>query len=36
VATGAEIAAPEVATGFPDVWDFRTLEQLPFYSLLKK
>ena len=34
--TGAKIEAPEVAKGFPEVWDFRRLDQLPFYSLLKK
>jgi hypothetical protein len=34
-ATGAEIPAPAVAKGFPDVWEFRRVEQLPFYSLLK-
>jgi hypothetical protein len=33
--TGAEIAAPAGAKGFPDVWKFRRVEQLPFYSLLK-
>ncbi len=35
-ATGSEIEAPEAAKGFPEVWDFRTLEQLPFYSLVKR
>lgn len=35
-ATGAEIEAPEVAKRFPEVWDFRRVEQLPFYSLVKK
>jgi hypothetical protein len=33
--TGAEIAAPAAAKGFPEVWEFRRVEQLPFYSLLK-
>jgi len=36
VNTGAEIAAPKAAKGFPDVWEYRRVEQLPFYSLLKK
>ncbi len=36
VATGSEIEAPEAAKRFPEVWDFRTLQQLPFYSLMKK
>ena len=36
LATGSEIQAPEVATKFPEAWDFRKLEQLPFYSLMKK
>lgn len=36
VATGAEMAAPEAAKGFPEVFGFRRLEQLPFYTLLKK
>lgn len=34
--TGAEIAAPAAAKRFPDIWDFRRVEQLPFYPLLKK
>jgi hypothetical protein len=34
--TGAPMDAPDVAKGFPGVWDFRRVEQLPFYSLLKK
>jgi len=33
--TGAQIAAPEASKGFPGVWQFRKVEQLPFYSLLK-
>jgi hypothetical protein len=36
VDTGAEIPVPEAAKGFPDVFGFRKLEQLPFYSLVKK
>jgi hypothetical protein len=34
--TGAPMDAPAAAKGFPDVWEFRRVEQLPFYSLLKK
>ena len=34
--TGAEIAAPAAAKGFPEVWEYRRVEQLPFYWLLKK
>jgi len=34
--TGAPMAAPEAAKGFPEVWEFRRVEQLPFYSLLKR
>ncbi len=34
--TGAEIAAPEAANEFPEVFGFRRVEQLPFYPLLKK
>ena len=34
--TGAEIDQPAAAKGFPEVWRFRRLEQLPFYSLVKK
>ncbi len=26
---------PEMAKGFPDVWEYRKVDQLPFYSLLK-
>jgi hypothetical protein len=33
--TGAEIPAPESAKGFPEVYGFRRVEQLPFYSLVK-
>ncbi len=36
IATGTEIEVPEAAKRFPDVWDFRTLQQLPFYSLVKQ
>jgi len=36
VQTGAEMAAPEAAKGFPEVFGFRRVEQLPFYTLLKK
>ena len=32
--TGAEIGQPAAAKAFPGVWQFRRLEQLPFYSLL--
>jgi hypothetical protein len=34
--TGQPMDAPDVAKGFPGVWEFRKVEQLPFYSLLKK
>ncbi|MGC2210510.1 MAG: hypothetical protein WA532_10410 [Candidatus Korobacteraceae bacterium] len=36
MSTGEVIAAPEAASGFPDVWDMRKLEQLPFSPLLKR
>jgi hypothetical protein len=36
VDTGAEISAPAAAKGFPEVFGFRKLEQLPFYALVKK
>jgi hypothetical protein len=36
VGTGEEMATPEAANEFPKIWEFRTLEQLPFYSLVKK
>jgi hypothetical protein len=36
VETGAEIAAPEAAGKFPEVFGFRRVEQLPFYPLVKK
>jgi hypothetical protein len=35
-ATGEEIAAPHGADDFPDVWDVRKLEQLPFSPLIKR
>jgi hypothetical protein len=35
VLTNAPMAAPDSAKGFPGIWDFRKVEQLPFYSLLK-
>ena len=34
-ATGADIPGPEIAKQFPLVWNFRTVEQLPFYSRVK-
>ena len=34
--TGEPMDMPDVAKGFPDVWEFRKVEQLPFYSLMKK
>ena len=34
--TGSEIEAPTTAGEFPEIWGFRRLEQLPFYSLVKK
>ncbi len=36
VITGAKMAAPESAKGFPEVFGFRRVEQLPFYPLLKR
>ena len=33
--SGAEMAKPDAAKGFPGVWQYRRLEQLPFYSLLR-
>jgi hypothetical protein len=36
VAAGVEVPEPEEASGFPEAWPFRRLDQLPFYSLLKK
>lgn len=34
--TGAEIEPPGAARRFPKVFDFRRLEQLPFYSLVSR
>jgi hypothetical protein len=34
--TSAEIAPPDTAKGFPQVWEFRRVQQLPFYSFLKQ
>lgn len=34
--SGTEIEEPAVAGGFPEVWSFRKVEQLPFYPLVKK
>ena len=36
VDTGAEIATPAAAKGFPDVFGYRKLDQLPFYSIVKQ
>lgn len=36
IETGEEIPAPEQASEFPEIWEFRRLEQLPFYPLVKK
>jgi hypothetical protein len=36
VVTSTEIAAPEAAKDFPEVWGFRRVQQLPFYSLFKQ
>lgn len=36
MSTGEVIAPPESASDFPDVWDVRKLEQLPFSPLLKR
>jgi len=33
---GAEIEAPEAAKGFPAVFGYRKLDQLPFYSMVKR
>ena len=35
VLTNAPMDTPDAAKGFPGVWDFRSVEQLPFYSLMK-
>jgi hypothetical protein len=34
--TGAPMDMPDAAKGFPGVWEFRKVEQLPFYPLMKK
>ena len=34
--SGREMPKPDSAKGFPSVWQYRHLDQLPFYSLLKK
>ena len=34
--SGLEIGKPDAAKGFPGVWQYRRLEQLPFYSLIAK
>ncbi len=36
VGTGAEIAAPAAAKAFPEVFGYRKLQELPFYSKVKK
>jgi hypothetical protein len=36
MSTGEVIAEPQAASDFPDVWDVRKLEQLPFSPLMKK
>ncbi len=36
VTTGSEIEAPEASKGFPEVWNYRRVEQLPFYALVKR
>ena len=36
VSTGVEMKTPDAAVDFPEVWEFRKVEQLPFYSLVKK
>ncbi len=33
--TGGHMEPPPAAESFPEVWQFRRLDQLPFYSLLK-
>ncbi len=33
--SGTEMAKPDAAKGFPSIWEYRRLEQLPFYSLLR-
>ena len=34
--SGERIQEPAAAKGLPEIWQYRRLEQLPFYSLLKK
>ena len=34
--SNSEIPRPEAAKSFPETWPYRRLDQLPFYSLLKK
>jgi hypothetical protein len=36
ILTNQPMEMPDAAKGFPDVWEFRKMEQLPFYSQLKK
>jgi len=36
ILTNQPMGMPDAAKGFPDVWEYRELDQLPFYSLLKK
>jgi hypothetical protein len=36
VSTNSDIAVPEAAKDFPAIWEYRRLDQLPFYSLVKK
>jgi len=36
VSTDSDMAAPEAAKDFPEIWEYRRLDQLPFYSLVKK
>ena len=33
--SSTEMAKPEAAKSFPGIWQYRRLEQLPFYSLLR-
>ena len=35
MATGAEMTEPEAAKDFPPLWEYRKLQQLPFFSLVK-
>ena len=34
--SGAEMPKPDAAKGFPGIWQYRRLDQLPFYLQLKK